>query len=421
MRLIRSTSSRALSSTSRASRREVVAAQADVELRAHRRQRRAQLVRRVGDQPVLLLDAALEPVEHRVERDGQARRSRRRARGTAMRSSSRSMPISLGLGGHPLDRPQRLARQPPAAERGGGERRRAGEQQQRRARGRRSRRRRRSDSATTSTRSPAVPPDRRDERAVALVVGAELDRRAIARSPRERRRARRPPARSAGARPARRRRPARGRPASSTCAAAPPCGSTVRLDVAEVLRRPPSRSPCAICVELAPDLAVDRRPRRSARSCRTRNAPSADDDRREQDRVPGGEPDADRQAHCGSSMKPTPRTVRISRRRERRARASCAGSRRRRRRRWSSPRSRRPRRARAAPSRGTTSPAWRARNSSSANSRARQLDLAARPRHDVRRRVDAQVADLEHRRALGRARGGSAPAAARAARRSRTA
>ena len=65
---MRSTSSRALSSTSRASGGEVVGAQAHVDLGAHRGERRAQLVGGVGDQPVLLLDAVLEAVEHRVER-----------------------------------------------------------------------------------------------------------------------------------------------------------------------------------------------------------------------------------------------------------------------------------------------------------------------------------------------------------------
>ena len=94
--------------------RQVVVAQADVELGAHRRQRRAQLVRGVGDQPALLLDAALDAVEHRVERGGEVRDlvARGAARRCARRAGrGRSPPPSRSCG----RRAQRPAREPPAA------------------------------------------------------------------------------------------------------------------------------------------------------------------------------------------------------------------------------------------------------------------------------------------------------------------
>ena len=104
--------------------------QADVELGAHRGQRRAQLVRRVGDQPVLLLDAALEAVEHRVQRHGEVADLVLRAR-HSMRSCRRSIPISSAFEVMRSTGRKRLARQPPAAERGGRERgRQAGQQEQ---------------------------------------------------------------------------------------------------------------------------------------------------------------------------------------------------------------------------------------------------------------------------------------------------
>ena len=129
VRLMRSTSSRALSRTSRASSAEVGVPQAHVELGAHDRQRRAQLVRGVGDQAVLLAHAALQAIEHRVERHRQAAE----LVGGARHRDALVEAVDADLARvrrHPLDRPQRLARQPVARQRRRGERDRAGQQEQ---------------------------------------------------------------------------------------------------------------------------------------------------------------------------------------------------------------------------------------------------------------------------------------------------
>ena len=149
-------------------------------------------------------------------------------RGTAMRSSRRSMPISAACDGHPLDRPQRLAGQPPAAQRGRRQRRRAGQQEQREhpIDGLLDLLQRLGDDEHLA---PAVALYGGDQREVVLVpAGPEVARRAGAS-----RRPAPPPARRR--RPSAARRPA-ARTRSSTrplglmiCAAERPGGSTVRL------------------------------------------------------------------------------------------------------------------------------------------------------------------------------------------------
>ena len=118
VRLIRSTSSRALSSTGARRRVELVGAQADVELGAHRRQRGAQLVRGVGDEAALLLDAVLDAVEHGVEGRGEVgdlvagaagRRGARPRRSTPMSPRRASSCRSIGRSA------RRASHQPPSA------------------------------------------------------------------------------------------------------------------------------------------------------------------------------------------------------------------------------------------------------------------------------------------------------------------
>ena len=106
VRLIRSTSSRALSSTAAAAGGRSSGAQADVDLRAHRGQRRAQLVRRVGDEAALLEDGVLDPVEHRVERAARCATSSR-VRGSGTRSPSRVGADRGAVAVMRVDRPHR--------------------------------------------------------------------------------------------------------------------------------------------------------------------------------------------------------------------------------------------------------------------------------------------------------------------------
>ena len=116
VRVIRSTSSRVLCSTRRAADGEVVGAQADVDLGAHGRQRGAQLVGGVGDEPVLLLDAVLDAVEHRVQRGGEVGDLVAGAR----HDEAVLEPVEVDgrcARGHAVDRAQRAARQPPAPQR----------------------------------------------------------------------------------------------------------------------------------------------------------------------------------------------------------------------------------------------------------------------------------------------------------------
>jgi hypothetical protein len=98
---------------------EVVGAQAHLELGPHRGRRRAQLVRRVGDEAVLLLHARLDARQHGVQRDGGLRDLvAGRRLGQAVREAVGA--DAAGLGAEALDRAQGAAGQPPAA-RGGGE------------------------------------------------------------------------------------------------------------------------------------------------------------------------------------------------------------------------------------------------------------------------------------------------------------
>jgi hypothetical protein len=155
-------------------RRQVVGPQAHVDLGAHGRERRAQLVRRVGDQSVLLLDAVGDAIEHRVQGACQLRDLVAGGRhGEAVVD-----PLEVDGGRprrHALDRAQGAPRQPPASERGGRQRGRAGDEQQD------------EDPAHGAVHvghrldgdgdlAPAAPLGRARDEPKALAVGAELDR-----------------------------------------------------------------------------------------------------------------------------------------------------------------------------------------------------------------------------------------------------
>jgi hypothetical protein len=109
--------------------RQVVGAQADVDLRAHRRQRRAQLVGGIGDQAVLLLDALPDAVEHRVQRGGQVRDLVAGVRDDEAVVDAIEVD-GRGAGGHAVDRAQRPLGKPPAAERRGQQSGRTGDEEQ---------------------------------------------------------------------------------------------------------------------------------------------------------------------------------------------------------------------------------------------------------------------------------------------------
>ena len=106
----------ALSSTCSSARRPSSCcrvAQRELGLGGDARQRRAQLVRELGREPLLVAEARREAVEQPVERGRRAASARRgagRAR-TAGRGRGRSIG---GLAGHLRDRPQRPGDQPPA-------------------------------------------------------------------------------------------------------------------------------------------------------------------------------------------------------------------------------------------------------------------------------------------------------------------
>ena len=298
-----------------------------------------------------------------------------------MRSSQPVDADLLGLRGHPLDRQQRLAREPPAAERrspasAAG----PGEQQQRRAPAARTPRRGRSDSRHDehlAARRGGRPARRARGSAGRPRPGSTVDeprRRPASASARAPRAATMPPAS--------RRSLAVGEQHAAAgvehLGGGRRAGRTVLLYVEEVLRARRPRSPRAIWPPRWPRRRGRPPACRSDRSCRTRNAPEHADDRRPAARAY----QAVSRTRIGSltrapARSPTPRTVRMScGRRALELLAQVADVdvddvRRARRR-------ARPRPARAAPRARRRCPARRARNSSTSNSRARELDLLRR-------------------------------------------
>ena len=92
----------------------------DVDRRAHDRERGAQLVRGVGDEPLLALERGLEPAEHLVERLGQFAEL---VAGAAQRDPRRQVVLRRGAGGRgdPVHRAQRPPGEDPAEDRGEGD------------------------------------------------------------------------------------------------------------------------------------------------------------------------------------------------------------------------------------------------------------------------------------------------------------
>jgi len=286
--------------------RQCVVAEADVELGAHDGQRRAQLVRRVGHQLVLLGDPLLEAVEHRVERDREVADlvARARHRDALVEPVD---PDPVGLRGHPLHRHQRLARQPPADEGGADQRRRPGQQQQHQDAPDRllDAVQRLGDDQQPRAADARDAPDEGAEASIGLDRGGDQPRRSAQRGG-----------------------PDGGRDERTRASAF----AVAHLDPAARVQdlRPGARSRqggLALVEEVlrpalavadgdrrggAADLPVDGQPQVRAQPQHQERAED-EDDRREQDRVPDGEADADRQVHSSSRTKPTPRTVRISR------------------------------------------------------------------------------------------------------------
>ncbi len=98
--------------------------QRQVELRPQQRERRPQLVARVGDEAALVLDGGLDPRQHLVQRPAEP--------GDLVLAGRHGQPAPGRLGGDPgglaahlVDRPERGAGEPPAGERGEQERDRA--------------------------------------------------------------------------------------------------------------------------------------------------------------------------------------------------------------------------------------------------------------------------------------------------------
>ena len=89
------------------------ATQRDLELRADRRDRAAQLVRRVRDELALPRRGLLEPVEHRVHRVGRAARPRRRSPARARGGGSCEPVIAAASARIDLDRSERAPGEPP--------------------------------------------------------------------------------------------------------------------------------------------------------------------------------------------------------------------------------------------------------------------------------------------------------------------
>ncbi len=285
--------------------RERAAAQIDIELGAHDGQRRAQLVGRVGDEPLLLGDALLEAVEHRVQGHGEVTDLVGRPRHGDPFVQVVD-PDLLGLRRHPVDRQERLAREHPAAERGRRERRRDGEEKQ---------------HQDPLDRAPdliqrlgdhdhvALPEarDGRHQHPVLLAVGAQREGQH---------------ARASGQRilP----HAGGGDPVAADVGVGPadehPAtlvedlgGGVARqqhaarvLEILEPLLRVVGRDR----LPAAAQIPIDRRLHVGAQLQQHEGAEN-DDDRGQQRHVPGGEPDADRESHRGSSTKPLPRTVRI--------------------------------------------------------------------------------------------------------------
>ena len=92
----------------------------DVDRRAHDRERGAQLVGGVGDEPLLALERGLEPAEHLVERLGQFAEL---VAGAAQRDPRREVVFRRGAGGRgdPVHRAQRPPGGDPAEDRGEGD------------------------------------------------------------------------------------------------------------------------------------------------------------------------------------------------------------------------------------------------------------------------------------------------------------
>ncbi len=284
--------------------REVVASQADVQLRAHRGQWRAQLVRRIRDQTVLLFDAALEPVQHRVQRDREAPDLVARAR----RGDALVQVVDadlLCLGGHPLDRPERLARHEPPADRGREQGRRAGQQQQHQHPVDRlvdlvQRLRDHQHALLASTFH------RQRERPVLLVALSHVDRHHPALAAQHVGLHVRRHDRAGDGIPVRQQHAAAGIEHLRRGAAEREHGAAHVLEVLRAL----VRVALGDLRRVGPHLAIDRGLEVGPQLQHEERA-QARDDRRQQDGVPGGEANADRQLHSTSSLKPTPRTVRI--------------------------------------------------------------------------------------------------------------
>ena len=414
MRLIRSTSSRVLSSTSR----ELGASVSSIKLTSSSARIAASGVRSSCDASAISRCFSSTP---RSSRSSIALRVRARCpisssvRGGAMRSCRRSMPISSAFdvirstGRSAL----RASHQPPAAVAAS-------------AAGRPSRSSSRtlltdsstcrSDSATTITRSR--PRRRTGTTDARYLCAPSLTRHRLALA------LERAPHRLLGHQEAARQRLAEG-------SQDPPAGrhdlgggAAVRehraAGVAEVLDAFGAVR-AGDLQRAGSDLGVDRVLQVGPQLEHQERAEAGEDDR-QQGRVPGGQPYPDRQLHCGLQHEadaaygadqappaegPFELLAQVAD-----VDVDDVGR---------APRRSRPRRARAAPCGGPPRPARRARNWSSANSRGVKLDLAACARHLVCGAGRRAGPRPRSPRGARRARGGPAPAGGPAARRSRTA
>jgi hypothetical protein len=264
-------------------------------------------VGRVGDEPVLLLDALLEPVEHRVQRRRQVRDliGAGRHRHPLVESVYADL---LCLRRHALHRQQRLARKPPAAQPGCREGRRPAEQEQEQHP---------LDRFVDLAQrvrdyqhvAPAEPPDRRRQCSEPLPVPAQPDRQQ-ARVVRQRVR---PHVsrhdrlctdeRSVAHEDATR----RAKHLRRSVAA----GEDLRAHLPHLGRAVRRVSPGDVHGAL-PHLPVDR-PLEVRPQLEDHEHRQPHDDPRQHDGVPHGQPCADRKPHVASTRKPAPRTVRMTR------------------------------------------------------------------------------------------------------------
>ena len=288
-----------------ARRRREVAAQAHVELRAHHGERRAEVVRGVGDQALLLRDAVLQAVEHRVERHGQMGE----LVGAAGHRDPLAEPVDpdlLGLRRHPLDRAQGLAGEPPAP---GG---RPGERDGHREEQERQHPLDRVLDGLERLRDREHLPlaeaiDRADDGAEALALLAQID----GDDPRV-----------AGDRVG----ADLGRRDEAVLRLVTPGGQQPSAGVEDLVRAVARQHRAAVRGEVlqpagrvlagerppgVAHVAVDRGAHVGAELQDHERSERRDDGRQHRE-VPDGQPGADRESHQGSSTKPEPRTVRMS-------------------------------------------------------------------------------------------------------------